>query len=62
MTSDPVIASPCVAVCALTDDDICVGCYRTTSEIQDWRYLANAEKINVLRICNERRQEYRALP
>jgi len=59
LTSDPVIGSPCVAVCALTEDDICVGCYRSTEEIQQWRFLPNAEKVSVLKLCAERRLSYR---
>lgn len=58
MTSDPVIGSPCVAACALTEDDICIGCYRTTEEIQQWRYLPNAEKVAVLKLCRERSLKY----
>ena len=34
--------SPCVSVCLLDDEDICVGCYRSADEITDW-FMADAE-------------------
>jgi predicted Fe-S protein YdhL (DUF1289 family) len=34
--------SPCISVCLLDDDDICVGCYRTADEITDW-FMADAQ-------------------
>ena len=27
------VASPCVHVCALDDEDICIGCQRSVAEI-----------------------------
>ena len=34
--------SPCISVCLLDDDDICVGCYRSADEITDW-FMADAQ-------------------
>jgi predicted Fe-S protein YdhL (DUF1289 family) len=46
--------SPCIAICALDNDDVCVGCYRTAEEITDW-FMANSEqKREVLRRARER--------
>ena len=36
-------ASPCISVCVLNTDDICMGCYRSAEEVTDW-FMANAEK------------------
>ena len=34
--------SPCISVCLLDDQDICVGCYRSADEITDW-FMADAQ-------------------
>ncbi len=49
---DPV--SPCVSICALDGDDICVGCFRTGREISYWGLLPVAERREVLRRCERR--------
>ncbi len=46
--------SPCISVCVLDDDDICMGCYRSADEITDWFMASNAEKREVLRRARER--------
>ncbi|MDY6921056.1 MAG: DUF1289 domain-containing protein [Pseudomonadota bacterium] len=43
-----LVASPCVGVCALDDDDLCIGCLRSGREISQWGYLDNAGKRQVL--------------
>lgn len=30
------VASPCVSICALDEQDICTGCQRTAGEITRW--------------------------
>lgn len=51
--SDP--ASPCISVCALDEQDICMGCYRSASEITDWFMASADEKREILRLSEERR-------
>jgi predicted Fe-S protein YdhL (DUF1289 family) len=48
--------SPCVSVCALDENDVCMGCYRTASEITDWFLATPAEKHAILRAAGERRR------
>lgn len=48
------VASPCVYVCALDDNDICVGCQRSGAEITRWGRMDNAERRMVLERCRER--------
>ncbi len=50
-----VIPSPCVSICALDENDVCVGCFRTGSEITDWFMATNDEKRGILRAASERR-------
>ena len=48
------VASPCVNICALDDDDVCSGCQRTVAEITCWSRMTNVERREVLVLCHER--------
>ena len=48
------IASPCVSICALNEDDVCVGCYRTSDELTRWWGMTNAEKLTTIELAKER--------
>lgn len=48
------LASPCVYVCALDDDDICIGCQRSGEEITRWGRMDNTERRAVLVRCQQR--------
>lgn len=54
MSDEKPVASPCVQVCALDEEDVCVGCQRTASEIERWGRLDNAERRRILALCIER--------
>jgi len=47
-TKEKPVKSPCVSVCVLNDDDVCVGCYRTGREITDWGAYTNEQRREVL--------------
>jgi len=47
--SDAEPKSPCISVCVLDDDDICMGCYRSSDEITDWFMASDEQKREVLR-------------
>lgn len=51
------LASPCVSVCALDDNDICMGCYRSADEITDWFMASDEQKILMLQRAKERREK-----
>lgn len=48
------VRSPCISVCALDEDDLCVGCQRTGAEISGWGKLSNDERRAVLQRVEER--------
>lgn len=48
------VASPCVSICALDEQDICTGCQRTVAEIGRWGRMSNDERRAVLKLCHER--------
>lgn len=39
--------SPCVRICTLNNDKICIGCGRNTDEIRNWSTFSDEEKHNV---------------
>ncbi|WP_095154201.1 DUF1289 domain-containing protein [Pseudomonas sp. Irchel 3E13] len=53
-TAERPVASPCVSICALDEQDICTGCQRTAAEITRWGRMDNTERRQVLRLCHER--------
>ncbi|MEZ5538539.1 MAG: DUF1289 domain-containing protein [Pseudomonadales bacterium] len=55
-TEDKVvlIASPCISICALDAEDVCVGCYRSAQEITRWSVADNAERRQILVSAAER--------
>lgn len=50
-----MVESPCTGVCAL-DEDTCVGCGRTVSEIMNWQSLTEDDKERVVEAirCGDR--------
>ena len=48
------VASPCVSICALDEQDICTGCQRSVAEITRWGRMDNTERRQVLKLCHER--------
>jgi hypothetical protein len=48
------IESPCISICALDDDDICMGCFRSVDEITRWSQADDSERKAILLASNER--------
>ena len=42
-TNEPV-ASPCIRLCTLDDHDVCLGCFRSMTEICAWSSASNDER------------------
>ena len=53
------VASPCIGVCILEPKwgAYCVGCFRMTLEIENWKYYTNAEKQQIVRRIEDLRKE-----
>ncbi|MGH8283511.1 MAG: DUF1289 domain-containing protein, partial [Gammaproteobacteria bacterium] len=55
-------ASPCVRICCLDDDNICIGCGSSLDEIRRWSEMPEQDKLETLRQaderCEARRQRY----
>lgn len=48
------VPSPCVGVCSLDEQDICIGCYRSAAEITHWSTQDNAGRREVLALSEAR--------
>ncbi len=53
-----LIESPCQRKCCLDEQDICLGCFRTLSEITEWFYYSELEKQAVLEHTAQRKKLY----
>ncbi len=40
--------SPCVGVCTL-ENDVCIGCYRTSEQITNWLSYTNKEREYIMK-------------
>ena len=50
----PAVASPCVRMCTLDDDDVCVGCGRTLDDITGWTSMSDPDKAACVARARER--------
>lgn len=48
------VITPCVGLCDLDENDICIGCYRSASEISDWMHKSEDEKIDIAIRCKKK--------
>lgn len=46
--------SPCVGICALDEEEVCVGCGRSNTEIRHWLALSDSQRREVLQKATER--------
>ena len=52
--AEEIVLSPCVGICSLDEEDICIGCLRSGNEISRWGYLDNAGKREILARVEQR--------
>lgn len=51
--------SPCVGICEIDDDGLCLGCKRTDEEIFKWLTYNEEERIEKLKEMKQRTQQPR---
>ncbi|OAI21366.1 DUF1289 domain-containing protein [Methylomonas sp. MED-D] len=49
------VASPCVRNCCLDDEDVCLGCFRSLSEICGWSVADDRERLSCLARAEQRK-------
>lgn len=50
------IASPCIRNCCLNEDDVCLGCFRSVTEIINWTQVNDKMREQYLQIANARQK------
>ena len=54
--SDEEIRSPCISVCVLDENDICMGCFRSAEEVTEWFMAGDKEKRAIMQRVEQRRE------
>lgn len=52
------IESPCVRNCCLNENNVCLGCFRTVTEIMEWGPASGEERRTILVKAMRRRHLY----
>ena len=42
------MTSPCIHICQLDNQDVCIGCLRTRSEIASWSQMSESQRITIM--------------
>jgi len=50
------VLSPCIGVCMLDDDGLCMGCYRSSAEIARWLQMGDDERLHLMETVLPERQ------
>jgi predicted Fe-S protein YdhL (DUF1289 family) len=53
------IASPCIRNCCLDEQDVCLGCFRSLTEITQWTQVNDATRQQFLDNAGQRQTDYR---
>jgi predicted Fe-S protein YdhL (DUF1289 family) len=48
--------SPCLSICTLDDDNVCMGCLRSLEEIKNWALLKPAAQWSLVEELVARRK------
>jgi len=59
---DGIVESPCIRNCCLSENDICLGCFRSLEEITRWNEADNQERINILKNAGQRQKDKQGGP
>ncbi|WP_372738688.1 DUF1289 domain-containing protein [Neptunomonas sp.] len=49
-----LVRNPCMGVCALDKDDLCIACRRSGMEIAEWGVLSNEQRREVIKKIERR--------
>lgn len=51
------VVSPCVSLCCLDEEDVCMGCLRHVDEITGWHQMDEAQRLALMKELERRRAE-----
>ena len=49
--------SPCVNICELNEQDVCVGCFRHIDEIAGWHQFSDTQKREIYQAIDRRERD-----
>ncbi len=52
-----VTQSPCIGECAIDENGVCMGCYRSMDEINAWPRANEEERLNILQNIEQRKAD-----
>lgn len=52
------IEKPCIRECCLNEKEVCMGCFRTFSEMKVWRKVSVEEKRKILEAALRRKEAH----
>jgi len=52
------IQSPCIRNCCLSNEDVCLGCFRLITEITGWSEADDVERLEILVKAEHRKTAY----
>ncbi len=55
----PTIASPCVRNCCLDEKDICLGCFRSLTEIMQWTQVDEETRLEFIKKSKARKIKHK---
>lgn len=53
------IAKPCIKKCCLNEKEVCLGCFRTLSDMKVWHKASMEEKTKMLEEAQRRKEAHR---
>nr|WP_083774918.1 DUF1289 domain-containing protein [Neptuniibacter caesariensis] len=53
-TKESPLVNPCQRNCCLDDNDLCMGCFRTLSEILGWSKMSQSDRKKTLDLMKSR--------
>ncbi len=46
--------TPCINICKINEQNICIGCFRTLNEIAQWTKYSDLERTQIINRINDR--------
>lgn len=56
----PAVPSPCISLCRLDEQKVCLGCFRHVEDIRQWRSADDEQRRQICREAGARRVQAEA--
>ncbi|WP_255301051.1 DUF1289 domain-containing protein [Pseudomonas syringae] len=58
----PAVASPCISLCRLDEQKVCLGCFRHVEDIREWRSADDDRRRQIRHEADQRRARAEPAP